>query len=388
MNVYPMKCRIRAVGSATRVDVYDDIGGGDWLFGGGISAGDFAGQLAAVAGPLDVHINSYGGDVDAGITIGNIIRGYSGRKRTVVDGFACSIASVILQAGDERVMQPGSMVMIHDAMSACVGSSADMQEAAATLDKHSDNIANIYAARAGGTPQQWRATMRSKDTWYTADEAVAAGLADRVGDGEAHIPAGVDVGELAAMVPGRIAAALRMMPRAAASTADEHGHPGQPCWDPDGDGDCDATPEGDTDHDYWAPDGTQKKPVPGKPMEDALTAQIRAVFREELAAAGLRAADKYKQADRDRMAKSGEAMEDGSYPIADAEDLDKAIHAVGQGGADHDAIRKHIIGRAAALGLSSQIPDNWNADGSMKDLSETDILAMFAGAIQLGAGKE
>ena len=383
MNVYPMKCRIRAAGTATRVDIYDDIGGGDWLFGGGISAGDFAGQLGAVSGPLDIHINSYGGDVDAGLTIGNNIRAYNGRKRTVVDGFACSIASVIMQAGDERVVQPGSMVMIHDAMSSCTGTAADMEEAAATLDKHSDNIAALYAARAGGTPQQWRATMRSKDTWYTADEAVAAGLADRVGDGEAHIPAGVDVTELAAMMPGRIAAALRMMPQAAASMAEQHGHPGQPCWDPDNDGDCDQTAAGDTDHDYWSADGQQLKPVPGQPMEDALLQAIRAIVREEI-----RNADKYKQDDRDRMAKSGQAMEDGSYPIADVEDLDNAIHAVGRGGADHDAIRAHIIKRAAALGLSSKIPDNWNADGSMKDLAEAEILAMFTSQIQLGAGKE
>lgn len=81
----------------------------------------------------------------------------------------------------------------------------------------------------------------------------------------------------------------------------------------------------------------------------------------------VRNADKYKQDDRDRMAKSGQAMPDGSYPIADAEDLDNAIRAVGRGGADHDAIRKHIIKRADALGLSSKIPDNWNSDGSLKD---------------------
>jgi ATP-dependent protease ClpP protease subunit len=74
---------------------------------------------------------------------------------------------------------------------------------------------------------------------------------------------------------------------------------------------------------------------------------------------------KYNADDRKRMASSGQAMPDGSYPIADAEDLDNAIHAVGRGSGDHDAIRKHIIKRAAALGLSSRIPDNWNSDGSM-----------------------
>lgn len=74
---------------------------------------------------------------------------------------------------------------------------------------------------------------------------------------------------------------------------------------------------------------------------------------------------KYSDKDRQDMAKSGQAMDDGSYPIADAEDLSNAIHAVGRGNADHNAIRKHIMARAKALGLSKEIPDNWNADGSL-----------------------
>jgi len=71
-------------------------------------------------------------------------------------------------------------------------------------------------------------------------------------------------------------------------------------------------------------------------------------------------------ADRDKKAASGAAMPDGSYPIADKADLGKAIHAVGRGGASHNAIRKHIITRAKSLGASSEIPDNWNSDGSLK----------------------
>jgi HK97 family phage prohead protease len=66
---------------------------------------------------------------------------------------------------------------------------------------------------------------------------------------------------------------------------------------------------------------------------------------------------------------------DPSYPIADGEDLDNAIRAVGRGGSDHDAIRRHIIKRASALGLSSKIPDNWNSDGSMKGSTSADRAA-------------
>jgi hypothetical protein len=96
--------------------------------------------------------------------------------------------------------------------------------------------------------------------------------------------------------------------------------------------------------------------------------------------AAQRAADpvekaKYDADDLRRMAASGAAMKDESYPVADREDLDRAIRAVGRGGADHDAIRRHVIARAKALGASSEIPDNWLADGSLKDpvAKETDM---------------
>ena len=76
---------------------------------------------------------------------------------------------------------------------------------------------------------------------------------------------------------------------------------------------------------------------------------------------------KYNQDDRDDMAKSGEAMSDGSYPIKDEEDLRRAIKAVGRGGASHNAIRKHIMARAKALELSNLIPENWQEDGSIAE---------------------
>ena len=83
-------------------------------------------------------------------------------------------------------------------------------------------------------------------------------------------------------------------------------------------------------------------------------------------------ADKYTQAEIDKLGKAGKAFgpdSDGhySYPIADREDLRNAIRAVGRGSADHDAIRKFIMRRAKHMGLSDLIPDNWNADGSLKD---------------------
>jgi ATP-dependent protease ClpP protease subunit len=94
----------------------------------------------------------------------------------VIDGLCASAATVVAMAGDTITTAPGSMWMVHDALGQVYGNAADMQSMADLLDKTSQNIADIYAARAGGDAAGWRTTMQA-ETWYTADEAVAAGLA-------------------------------------------------------------------------------------------------------------------------------------------------------------------------------------------------------------------
>lgn len=99
-------------------------------------------------------------------------------------------------------------------------------------------------------------------------------------------------------------------------------------------------------------------------------------FQARLAAYEAQVRAKYTEAEIEALGKAGHAFKnpDGSfsYPIDDVEDLDHAIHAVGRGNADHDAIRKYIIGRAKDLGKSSMIPDDWNADGSLKEANSSE----------------
>lgn len=76
------------------------------------------------------------------------------------------------------------------------------------------------------------------------------------------------------------------------------------------------------------------------------------------------------QAERDKAVADGNAMQDGSYPIRNCAERDKAIGAVGRGGADHDAIRRHII-RQTKKHNCSDYPDNWNSDGSLKESSNS-----------------
>lgn len=160
--------------------LYDPIDswGGYW----GTSAKEFATALDELPDTIEeiqLHINSPGGDVFEGIAILNALRSHDARVVAIVDGLAASAASFIAAGADECVMARNSELMIHDAWGFCVGNAADMRDLADLLDHLSDNIASIYAAKAGGDTANWRAAMAA-ETWYSADEAVDAGLADRI----------------------------------------------------------------------------------------------------------------------------------------------------------------------------------------------------------------
>lgn len=154
--------------------IYDEIG----YFG--VTAADLVSELKNVTGDLTVRINSPGGDVFDGIAILNALRNHDGTVTTIVDGLAASAASFIAQAGTHRIMARNSEMMIHDASGLCIGNAKDMGEMVAMLERVSDNIADVYAERSGrGSKDAWRAAMTA-ETWYSAQEAVAAGLADEL----------------------------------------------------------------------------------------------------------------------------------------------------------------------------------------------------------------
>lgn len=165
------------VGTASTADVYvfDTIGG--WM---GVSADDFVRDVAALdVDQIVLHLNSPGGDAAEGVAIANVLRAHRARVVVRVDGMAASAASVIAMAGDEVVMGIGSTLMVHDAWGVSIGDADEMATAQRMLDVTSNALASTYAAKAGGTAEEWREVMRA-ETWYSAEEAVAAGLADRV----------------------------------------------------------------------------------------------------------------------------------------------------------------------------------------------------------------
>ncbi|MFE0378345.1 head maturation protease, ClpP-related [Streptomyces inhibens] len=168
--------RVKNLGGGTAaLYIYDEIG--YW----GVTASDLVEELSELTGvsAIDVHINSPGGEVFDGLAIMNSLRAHPATVTTYVDGMAASIASVIAMAGERVVMGPHSQMMIHEGSGLCIGDADEMRKMADLLDFQSDNIAGVYEAKAGGNVEDWRALMRA-ETWFTAEEAVAAGLADEV----------------------------------------------------------------------------------------------------------------------------------------------------------------------------------------------------------------
>jgi ATP-dependent protease ClpP protease subunit len=164
-----------APASTADVYVFDTIGG--WM---GVSADDFVRDVAALdVDQIVLHLNTPGGEATEGVAIANVLRAHRARVVVRVDGLAASAGSVIAMAGEEVVMGLGSQMMIHDPWTVSIGDAAEMLATQRMLDSTADAMADTYAGKAGGTAAQWREVMRA-ETWYTAAEAVAAGLADRV----------------------------------------------------------------------------------------------------------------------------------------------------------------------------------------------------------------
>jgi ATP-dependent protease ClpP protease subunit len=225
-----LRARASASASAAELLIYGRIGGGGWL-SDAITAVDVANALKeAGPGPVNVRINSGGGDVFDGVSIHTQLSRHPGQITTYVDGLAASAASFIMLAGDHIVAARNAFVMIHDGMTYTYGNPATHREAADLLDKVSDNIADMYAERAGEDAPHWRNLMSvngENGTWWTGQEALESGLVDEI-TGTAEDP------EEDEEVAGRLQGWSAILPERALAIANRVPEPKQPelpVWD-------------------------------------------------------------------------------------------------------------------------------------------------------------
>ena len=128
---------------------------------------------------IEVHINSTGGSVAEGLAIYNVLKNSNMKITTYVDGFACSAASVIFMAGDERVMNEASLLMIHNAWTYGQGDANAFRRQADDLDIITQASIKAYMRHVSITEDELKGMM-DNETWLSADDAKEKGFATKV----------------------------------------------------------------------------------------------------------------------------------------------------------------------------------------------------------------
>ncbi len=177
----PRKFQVLAAEEPT-IYLYDMIVGSDaeaevW---GGVSPEAFSRAVREIeAKRIHLRIDSPGGDAFAATAMAVALAQHPAQVIAHVDGYAASAATHVAIAADEIEIADGGMWMIHNAWTMALGNAADMRQMADLLDKVDESQAKRYSKRTGKSAEAMLELMAA-ETWYSAEEAVEAGFADRV----------------------------------------------------------------------------------------------------------------------------------------------------------------------------------------------------------------
>lgn len=161
------------------VYIFGDITSWEWLESD-VSSYTLSKELQGLdVDVVNVHINSYGGEVAEGLAIYNTLKNYPAKVKTYCDGFACSIASVIFMAGDERIMNEASLLMIHNAWMYTAGNAEQLRKDADDLDVISQASMAAYMSRVSITEDELK-EMLDAETWLLPGEALEKGFATSI----------------------------------------------------------------------------------------------------------------------------------------------------------------------------------------------------------------
>ena len=176
--------------------IYGDVEGDsyDWwtdeVIRSETSANFFREELAKYPNvtEINIYINSYGGSVFEGTAIYNQLKRHPAHKTVYVDGFACSIASVIAMAGNTVIMPKNALMMIHNMWMGTVGNAAELRKAADDLDVINAAGRQAYLQKAAGNlSEETLIQMMDEETWLTAEQCIQYGLADQFAEQEADM---------------------------------------------------------------------------------------------------------------------------------------------------------------------------------------------------------
>lgn len=168
-------------GNEADIYIFGDITSWEW-FDNDVSSYTLSKELQELGDDIEVinvHINSYGGEVAEGLAIYNMLRNHKARVRTYCDGFACSIASVIFMAGDERIMNNASLLMVHNAWIYTVGNADQLRKDADDLDKITQASIEAYKSRVNITEDEIKELL-DNETWILPTEALEMGFATSI----------------------------------------------------------------------------------------------------------------------------------------------------------------------------------------------------------------
>lgn len=171
--------QMEVAGSEADIDIYGDITSWPWVESD-VSAANLSAQLADLdVDVINVNINSYGGEVAEGLAIYNALKKHKAKVRTRCDGFACSIASVIFMAGDERIMNEASLLMVHNAFSFAEGDANALRKMADDLDLITNQSKKIYLANSN-IDEAALTELMDKETFIEPKDALEMGFATSV----------------------------------------------------------------------------------------------------------------------------------------------------------------------------------------------------------------
>lgn len=169
---------VRAVESGDNVITMFEPIGEDYWTGSGVTAKKVTAQLRAIGDrPVEVQINSAGGDMFEGIAVFNVLREHPQDITVKVMGMAASAASIIAMAGDSVEIGVASFLMIHNCWVVAMGNRHDLAETAAWLEPFDQAMTDVYAQR---TAQEAGAIAKWMDaeTYMSGATAIERGFAD------------------------------------------------------------------------------------------------------------------------------------------------------------------------------------------------------------------